>query len=103
MGNRSKVVMGAAAAGGAGAGIRAVRRARRRARLRAAAEGIQGTILPTHTPPGVEQEPMADESHAPGHQHTLPPGPSDANATPDRPTRRPWTKRHHGLRHPGRG
>lgn len=103
MGNRSRLVVGAAAATGAGAGIQAVRRARRRARLRAIAEGIQDSILPTHLPPGVEEGPTADESHAPGHQHLGPPDQTDADAMPDRPIQRPWTKHHHGLRHPGRG
>jgi len=103
MGNRSRFVVGAAAVTGAGIGIQAVRRARRRARLRAMAEGIQDSILPTHTPPGIEEQPKADESHAPGHKHLGPPVRADAGAMPDRPIQRPFTKHYHGLRHPGRG
>jgi hypothetical protein len=68
MGNRSKVVVAAAA----GVGLQTVRRAHRRARLRAAAEGIQQAILPTHTGSGVDEAPAAGEAHAPGHQHLGP-------------------------------
>jgi hypothetical protein len=100
MGNRSKFVTGAAAVTGM-LGVRRVRGARRRARLNAAADGIQESILPTHVPPSTEPLPSADVAHAPGHTHLAPAAAADAHAA-DRAVHRPWTKRYHGLRHPGR-
>ena len=98
MGNRSKFVAATATAGIVGL---AALRKRRHARLERAAEGIVGTIMPSvadNLPP--EPGAIADEAHAPGHQH-LPPAPDEPSIPPLRS--RPWTKRRHGLVHPGRG
>ena len=99
MGNRSKFFAASATAGAAGL---AVLRARRHARLEHAAEGIADAIMPSiadNRPP--EPEPVADEAHAPGHQHL---GPIEDDDSPvPRLRERPWTKHFHGFRHPGRG
>ena len=100
MGNRSKFV--AVTAAGA-VGLTALR-ARRRARLEHAAEGIVDAIMPSvldNVPS--KPAPIADEAHAPGHQHL-----QRTPAIEDEPSvphlrERPWTKHAHGLRHPGRG
>lgn len=97
MGNRSKFVAVTAAAIGL-AGLRA----RRRARLEPAAEGIVDAIMPSvldDLPP--KAAPIADDAHAPGHQHLAPI--EDEPPPVPRLRERPWTKHYHGFRHPGRG
>ena len=62
MGSRSRYVAGSVALG-------ALVAARRRARLRRAAEGVREAILPSHVIDLPYEERIADEAHAPGHQH----------------------------------
>ena len=98
MGNRSKFVAVTATAGAVGL---AALRAQRHARLEHAAEGIADAIMPSvadNIPP--EPEPIADEAHAPGHQHMTP---VEADPPPvGRLRKRPWLKNHGGLRYRGR-
>ena len=96
----------AAAAGSALVALGTVVRARRRGRVDDATRGIGAAIMPT-TLHGAEsvapQSPIADESHAPGHQHLHWSEETTDEARP-RPVReRPFAKHRHGLRHPGRG
>ena len=101
MGNRSKFVAVTAAAGAVGL---TASRARRRARLEHAAEGIVDAIMPSvaeNAPP--KPAPVADEAHAPGHQHLHPTAVIEEESTAPRLRERPWTKQAHGLRHPDRG
>ena len=98
MGNRSKFVAVTATAGAVGL---AALRAKRHARLEHAAEGIADAITPSvadNIPS--EPEPIADEAHAPGHQH-MAPVKADASPVP-RLRERPWMKSHRGLRCSGR-
>ena len=104
MGNRSRYVAVSAAAVGV-VGVRALQRARRRARLGRAAEGIVDAIMPSveAEAPSTTPVPVADEAHAPGHQHVwMTAGILEESAPP--PVReRPFAKHRHGLRHPGKG
>jgi hypothetical protein len=104
MGNRSRYVAVSSAAVGV-VGVRAWRRARRRARLGRAAEGIVDAVMPSveAEAPSTTPVPIADEAHAPGHQHMpMTAGVLEERAPP--PVReRPFAKHRHGLRHPGKG
>jgi len=96
MGNRSKYVAVTAAAIGAAVA------AKRRARWRAAADGIQDAIMPTHVIESpTDPEPLADEAHAPGHEHL--PAPDGGEPGPAPLRGRPWTKHAHGMGHPFSG
>lgn len=65
MGNRSRYVAVAAAAGTA-----ALVSQRRRARLRRAAESVRETIMPSHGADLATDRALgSDEGHAPGHRH----------------------------------
>lgn len=84
MGNRSKYVAVAAAAGTA-----ALVSQRRRAGLRRAAESVRETITPSHgTDLPTDRAPGSDEGHAPGHPHL----PRGADQDPPRflGRLRPW-------------
>jgi len=90
MGNRSRFVALGAAASGA-----ALLSKRRRDRRKAFAEGIEDAILPTHGDTGLPSDrgPVADEAHAPGHQHR----PLDRQGpAPAGQRGRPWKKPDHG-------
>jgi hypothetical protein len=104
MGNRSRYVAVSSAAVGV-VGVRAWRRARRRARLGRAAEGIADAVMPSveAETPSTTPVPVADDAHAPGHQHMrMTAGVLEEPAPP--PVReRPFAKHRHGLRHPGKG
>ena len=103
MGNRSRFVVLTGVAAGV-AGVRAVQRARRHARLRQAVEEIAEELVPPVervAPPF--PMPTADAAHAPGHRHLE--ATSDVRIPPERRgvQERPFAKRRHGLRHPGKG
>ncbi len=101
MGNRSRFVT--ATAGSAAIAVGAMVRARRRSRVAQATEGFAESIMPTPTPRASSSGPVADEAHAPGHQH-LHLGERELNEPRPKSTRvRPFAKHRHGMRHPGRG
>ncbi len=104
MGNRSRYVAVSAAAVGV-VGIRALRRARRRARLGVAAEGIVDAVMPSveDEAPSTTPVPVADEAHAPGHQHMRMTADVVEETAPPPVRERPFAKHRHGLRHPGKG
>jgi hypothetical protein len=104
MGNRSRyVVIGSATAGLAG--VRALVRARRRARLRHAAVGFVDAVMPSvgDEVPSAAPTAIADEAHAPGHQHLTLTADMREERAPSRVRSRPFAKNRHGLRHPGKG
>lgn len=93
MGNRSRYVAVAAAAGTAALVSR-----RRRARLRLAMEGVRETIMPSHvTDLPSERAPRPGDGHAPGHQH-LPMAPDQEPPTIGG-RRRPWAPSANAWRH----
>jgi hypothetical protein len=62
-------------------------------------EGIGDTVLPTHTVDlRTGPRPVADEAHAPGHQHR-PAGEMDEPGPAALPGR-PWGKHSQGMTHP---
>ena len=104
MGSRSRyVAVGSAAAGIAG--VRTLMRARRRARLRQASEGFVDAVMPSvgNEVPSAAPTAVADEAHAPGHQHLPLTGEVREEPTPSTARSRPFAKHRHGLRHPGSG
>lgn len=103
MSRRRRAMLVAGATAGV-VGYRAVRRARRRERLRQAGEGIEDVLGPP--PLGDSWMPptsVADEAHAPGHQHLQVPQEVREQRPPAAVHERPFAKHRHGLRHPGRG
>ena len=88
MGNRSRFV-----AAGTAAALGTAYLARRRM-LQRAAEGIEGSIMPSRVTPAEDELPV-DEAHAPGHRHLV------VARGADRPGwARPVRKQRHDRGHP---
>ena len=100
MGNRSRYI----AAAGIAVGAVGARRIVRRRRLGQAATDFVDMLMPSvaENAPASTMPVQADEAHAPGHQHLLIDERTAVEAEPSGAQSRPFTKRFHGLRHPGR-